>query len=479
MGLEPRRKFAVLLFVVFLGVGFCLPSAVLSRATGAKDGSLNLDEQWTGDYEQMVEDRIIRFLIPFSRTYFYLDGATKRGLSYDTVIYFEKYINDLLKKGHLAVHAVIIPTERSKLFERVAAGYGDIAVGNLTITDQRKKQVDFSDPFLKNVAEVVVSRKDLPDLKSSAELSGKEVYVKKSSSYYGSLLALNEELAAAGREPVKITFADEHLEDEDLLEMLDAGAVSLLIVDNHKAEFWSGILENIKIHPAATVSSNGEIAWAFRKNSPQLQKIVNAFVKKNKKGTLLGNIAFKKYLQDTSYIKNPGTGEESKRLQEMVRFFKIYAKKYDFPYLMITALAYQESGLNQSVKSHAGAIGVMQMLPSTAKDKNVNIPDIHKVEANIHAGCKYLRFMADRYFDDPGIDTLNKGLFTFAAYNAGPAKIAKLRREAEKTGLDPNLWFQNVEVIAAKRIGRETVQYVSNIFKYYVVYSLLAESGKI
>ena len=479
MGLTLQRRFTILLLVVFLGSSFYLPTTVLGRDVAAKDGSLGLNEQWAGDYEQMVEDRVIRFLIPFSRTYFYLDGATKRGLSYDTVIHFEKYINELLKKGHLKVHAVILPTERSKLFERVAEGYGDIAVGNLSITDERKKQVDFSDPFLKNVEEVVVSRKDLPDLKSSSELSGKEVYVKKSSSYYESLLVLNEELAMAGKEPVRITLADEHLEDEDLLEMLDAGAVSLLIVDNHKAKFWSEILENIKIHPAASVRSGGEIAWAFRKNSPQLQKIVNAFVKKNKKGTLLGNITFKKYLQDTSYIKNPGTAEDSKRLREMVQFFKIYAKKYDFPYLMITALAYQESRLNQNVKSHAGAIGVMQMLPSTAKDKNVNIPDIHEVEANIHAGCKYLRFMADRYFDDPGIDVLNKGLFTFAAYNAGPAKVAKMRKEAEKADLDPNIWFQNVEVIAAKRIGRETVQYVSNIFKYYVVYSLLDEKGKI
>jgi len=322
MGLILRRKCILLLFAIFQGAIFCSPATVLSRDAAAKDGSLSLNEQWTGDYGQMVEDRIIRFLIPFSRTDFYLDGATKRGISYDTVIRFEKYINDQLKTGHLKVHAVIIPTERSRLFERVAEGYGDIAVGNVTITDERKKKVDFSDPFLENVAEVVVSRKDLADLQSSAELSGREVYVKKSSSYYEHLLKLNEKLTAAGKQPVNISLADEHLEDEDLLEMLDAGAVPLLIVDDHKAAFWSGILENIKIHPAASVHSGGEIAWAFRKNSSQLQKIVNAFVKKNKKGTLLGNITFKKYLQNTSHIKNPGSGDGSRRLREMVQFFK-------------------------------------------------------------------------------------------------------------------------------------------------------------
>ncbi len=117
---------------------------------------------------------------------------------------------------------------------------------------------------------------------------------------------------------------------------------------------------------------------------------------------------------------------------------------------------------------------MMQILPSTAKDKNVGIPEIDKIEPNIHAGTKYLRFVADRYFSDPGIEPFNQMLLSFAAYNAGPARISELRREAEKMNLDPNVWFKNVEVVAAKRIGRETVQYVSNIFKYYVAYHLIA-----
>jgi membrane-bound lytic murein transglycosylase MltF len=465
--------------VLFLGLAFSLPAAALTKSSVNAAGVPVADVQWAGDYEQMVDERIIRFLIPFSKTFFYLDGATQRGLSYDTAKGFEKFVNDHLKKGHLKVHVVIIPTERSKLFTHVAEGYGDIAVGNLTITDERKKLVDFSDPFLKNVEEVVVTRNDVPELKSSMDLAGKEVYVKKSSSYYESLTKLNTALVATGKKPLTITLADEHLEDEDLLEMLAAGVVPMLVVDKHKADFWLTILDNLKIHPAASVNSGGQIAWAFRKNSPQLQTIVNAFVKENKKGTLLGNMAFKKYLKNNKYIKNPVADEGRKRLQEMVAFFKVYAKQYDFPYLIITALAYQESRLDQNAKSHVGAIGVMQILPSTAKDKNVNIPDIHEVEANIHAGSKYLRFVADRYFSDPAIDKLNRGLFTFAAYNAGPAKVARLRKEAKEMGLDPNVWFQNVEVVAAKRIGRETVQYVSNIFKYYVIYSLLDEKGKL
>ena len=143
----------------------------------------------------------------------------------------------------------------------------------------------------------------------------------------------------------------------------------------------------------------------------------------------------------------------------------------------MAAQGYQESRLDQNAKSPVGAVGVMQVMPSTARDKNVGIPNIEEIDANIHAGTKYLRFMTDRYFDDPDIDTLNRGLFSFAAYNAGPAKVSKLRKEAAKMGLDPNVWFRNVEIVAAKRIGRETVQYVSNIFKYYLAYRYISEQN--
>jgi membrane-bound lytic murein transglycosylase MltF len=140
---------------------------------------------------------------------------------------------------------------------------------------------------------------------------------------------------------------------------------------------------------------------------------------------------------------------------------------------MVAAQGYQESRLDQSVVSKSGAIGVMQLLPSTANDKNVGIPDIHLIDKNIHAGTKYLRFLVDRYFSGGELDELNRHLFGFAAYNAGPARVAKLRAEAKESGLDPNVWFDNVEVIASKRIGRETVQYVSNIYKYYIAYRLI------
>jgi len=469
-----RLKTCTILSILFIFFGLASSALALLPAD-----ALEHNKKAVGDYDVMVKERSIRCLIPYSMTSYFLDGATEKGISYDLVKRFEKYVNAQEKTKHLKIHMIVIPTERDYLLSNLADGLGDIAIGGLTITDERQVLVDFAEPLLTNVKEVAVTMKDGPDLKNSFDLAGREVYVRKSSSYYGNILKLNEVLLATGKKPVIITLADEHLEDEDLLEMLNAGIVSLLIVDDHKADFWAKIFNNIKVHSNVAVHSEGKIAWAIRKNNPKLKKVINGFVKKNKKGTLQGNMIFTKYLQNIKYMTDPASAKEREHLQDMLQLFKIYAKKYDFNYLMLTALAYQESRLDQSAKSHVGAVGVMQILPSTANDKNVAIKNIMEVEANIHAGTKYLRFLVDRYFADEGITRLNKGLLAFAAYNAGPARVAKLRKEAKEMGLDPNVWFRNVEVVAAKRIGRETVQYVSNIYKYYIAYSLLAKRDKL
>ena len=252
----------------------------------------------------------------------------------------------------------------------------------------------------------------------------------------------------------------------------------MIVMDSHKAQFWKQIFDNITVHQDFTVRTGGEIAWAFRKNSSKLKAVVNDFEKRHRKGTMLRNILLKRYLQNTKYVKNALSEKELKKYNSMVQLFKKYAGEYDFNYLMIVAQAYQESGLDHSKRSHAGAVGVMQLLPTTAKDPNINIANIEKLENNIQAGTKYLRFIIDRYYKDQPMDEVNKMLFAFASYNAGPARINKLRKKADAMGLDPNVWFHNVEIVAAKSIGRETVQYVRNIYKYYISYQMAFKQAK-
>jgi membrane-bound lytic murein transglycosylase MltF len=430
---------------------------------------------WTGDWDGMVNRNQIRVLVPFSKTFFFLDGGRQRGLTYDLMKIFAKQINEELKRKIVQVQLVFIPVNRDELIPDLLNGVGDIAAGGLTITPERKELIDFSEPVLTNVREIIVTGPSSPSLSSLHDLAGKAIHVRKSSSFYEHLVRLNASFRSAGKPEIKLIPEEENLEDEDLLEMVNAGLLPMLVMDSPKAEFWAQIFKNIRLHPDLAIHTGGEIAWAFRKNSPKLKKVVNRFVRNNKKGTLVGNMLFTRYLKNTTYVKHALAKQERKKFQSLMHVFEKTAKPYGFNWVLAMALGYQESMLDQKKRSSAGAIGVMQLLPSTARDPNVNIPNINKLEPNIHAGVKYLHFLHDRYFRDPNISQLNQWLFAIASYNAGPARIAKLRSEAPSMGLNPNKWFKNVEIVAAKHIGRETVQYVSNIYKYFIAYRLILE----
>jgi membrane-bound lytic murein transglycosylase MltF len=423
---------------------------------------------WTGDYDGMVKRRIIRVLLPNSRMQYCVDHGKIQGISYELFKEFEKVINKDQKDKVLQTLVFFVVLPNNELLSALAQGMGDIAVANLTITPERQKLVDFTDPLLTDVKEIVVTVPNGPKLISLEDLAGQEVWVRASSSYYGSLQRLNASLKKVGKSPVKIEPVDELLQDDDILEMVNAGIFPITVVDNHIAEFWAQVFKGITLHPDLALNTGGKIAWAIRKNSPQLQKKVNDFIKDHKKGTLFGNMMFQRYLRNVEWIKNPLTETELKKFRATIEFFKKYAGEYNFDWLLIASQGYQESQLKQDLRSPRGAVGVMQLLPSTAANPPINIKDVTKVDNNIQAGVKYLRFMIDNYFQDEKIDTFNRYLFAMASYNAGPAKISALRKKAAQQGLAPNQWFNNVELVAAQDIGQETVRYVANIYKYYI-----------
>jgi membrane-bound lytic murein transglycosylase MltF len=268
--------------------------------------------------------------------------------------------------------------------------------------------------------------------------------------------------------------APETLEDEDLLEMLNSGLVSLVIVDKYLADFWKQIFPKLTVHDNIAVRTGGEKAWAIRKDSPQLKAMLDDFARRHRVGTSTGNQLLMRYLKNVKYVKNAASEEERKKVLALIEYFKKYGDKYDVDWVLMGAQGYQESQLNQNAKSSVGAIGVMQVMPATGKDMKVG--DITETEANIHAGIKYMRWMIDHYYGNEPMTKLDKALFAFASYNAGAGRISQLRKEAAKRGLDPNVWFQNVEYVAAEKIGQETVTYVSNIYKYYIAYRLVMES---
>ena len=431
-----------------------------------------ITEPRADDFSGMAERRTIRALVVRSRTFYFLDGAVQRGLSHDRLKAFEAYVNEHLDTGTLKINMVFLPVTRDQLIPALLAGYGDLAAANLTITPERQAQVDFSIPVQREVREILVTGPASEPISAIEDLSGMTLHTRRSSSYHESLMALNERFEASGLPPVEVIAVDEHIEDEELLEMVNASLIPRIVIDSHKAAFWEQIFDSIKVQADIVLRDQADIAWAFRPGSPELKAMVDGFLMENREGSLTGNLLLRRYLRETRYVENALDSSELRKFNETAHLFQEYGNRYAFDWLMVMSQAYQESRLDQSMRSHAGAVGVMQLLPSTAADRNVNVGDITELENNIHAGNKYLRFIRDRYFESEPMDDLNKTLFSFASYNAGPARVSRLRAEAERQGLDPNLWFDNVEAVAAQRIGRETVDYVSNIYKYWTAYRL-------
>ena len=432
---------------------------------------------WAGDLDVMIERRTVRFLVPYGRTLLFTDRGVERGLAAELARDFERYLNRRYAKvlGRRPVTVLILPTTRDKLLPNLVAGLGDIAAGNLTATDERLRLADFVAPRDRApVREVVVIGPGTPPVATLDDLSGKTVYVRPSSSYYASLLALNATLAKTGKPPVVIASLPDALEDEDVLEMLNAGGIGLTVVDSWKAQLWAHVLPKIRVREDLVLRSEGYTGWAIRHDSPKLRGALEAFYTKVVKRQGIIETRLVQYQRRLKQISNNASGVQWKRFEEMRSLFRKYGEMYRFDPLMLTAQGFQESHLNQNARSHAGAVGVMQIMPATGAWLRVG--DVHRLEPNIHAGAKYMDKLMTEYFPDANFSDWNRPLFAFASYNAGPGNIARMRRLAKRRGLDPDQWFNNVELVTSEKIGVETTTYVRNIYKYYATYALTLEA---
>jgi membrane-bound lytic murein transglycosylase MltF len=432
------------------------------------------NRRWTGDLDELIERRVVRILTVHSPGRFYLEEGRGRGIVAEMSKRYEDFLNEQLERGHVKVYALVIPVARDQLIPALLEGRGDLVSAGLTITDARSELVDFSIPASKPLNEILVTGPSAPEVASLEDLSGETVYLREDSSYYESVEALNTSFAEKGLAPIVIKELPGALEDDDLIEMVNAGLLPWAVVDDYKPTLWKDVFKNIVVRDDLVFREGGRIAWAMRKDSPKLKASIDAFLKKNREGTLIGNILVNRYIRDFDWAANALGDEDYARFNNLAHIFERYGEMYGIEYLFAAAQGYQESKLDQNVRSAAGAVGVMQLLPETAADKNVGIPDIHEVEPNIHAGIKYMDFLRDRYFSDPDITPINQALLALGAYNAGPTRMIRMRQRAAEKGYDPNVWFDNVEIVAAEEIGRETVQYVSNIFRYYLTYRMIA-----
>ena len=285
---------------------------------------LVLDKPFTEDFDAMVKRRAIRVAVTFNRTHYFIDKGQERGMTYESLKSFENDLNTDLKTGNLKVHVVIVPMSRDQLYPALSSGKVDMVAAMVTVRPELEKLVSFSEPTRTNVSEVVVTGPGAPPITAVDDLAGKEVFVRKGSIYEESLIKLNEQLKGRGKPPVVFVEAPAVLEDDDVLEMVNAGLVPITVVDDYLAEFWSKVFTDLTVHRDISVRSGGTLAVAFRKENPRLREVVNAWIKKHGEGDAFRNVIERRYLENTKYAKNAAANSERLKLQAVVDLFKKY-----------------------------------------------------------------------------------------------------------------------------------------------------------
>ena len=467
------------LLLLLLAAGLLITFSIQPDSARAEPLGREIDRLLTHSTDDPIakDKRAIRVLVTYNATNYFVVSGQQRGLEYELMQGFEKMLNKDHKRAEDKRHMIYIAVPFDELIPGLLAGKGDIIAAGLTITPERATRVAFTRPYRENVAEVVVRAGHAPPLDGIEQLAGRTVHVLRGSSYAQHLKRLNTKLKQAKLKPVKIVEEETGLTSEDILQMVNAGIYQYTVVDDHIATLWEKLLDNIVVEDDIRVYKGSKIAWAVRKDNKQLLDKLDQYVGKHRQGTLLGNILFNRYYKDTKWIVNPVSDSTMKRLQQYQAAFQKYGEKYNIDWIILTAQGFQESRLDQNKRSISGATGVMQIKPSTAADRNVGIEGVGKdADRNIHAAVKYMAFIRKRYFSDPAISPIDQVIFTLAAYNAGPARIASMRKRTREAGLDPNVWFGNVEHITSKYVGSEPVNYVANIIKYYIAFKSTIES---
>mgnify|MGYP006281442029 CR=1 FL=1 len=428
-------------------------------------------EAFTGDLDAIRERGVLRALVTPSRTDFFVADGEIRGIQAELLRRFATGLAEAGGPGpRLRLKYVPVPFE--ELVPALEAGRGDIAAAFLTPTTERLERIVVATDFRRSASEILVTHAAAPVPASLDDLAGRTIVVLAGSSYHEHLLGLSERLVARGLDAIDVQTADGRLYTEDILELVNAGAVAMTVADDYKAALWARVLPDLRLHEGLAITEDNPLGWGLRRDASGLRSAVADFAREVRQGSLVGNVLFTRYFERETFVGNPLAPADRDRLEELLPLFRRYGERYGIDPLALAAQAYRESRFDHGARSDAGAVGIMQLLPSTARDPNVGIEDIGGLEANIHAGARYLAFLRDRYFSDPALDPWDRRAFAWAAYNAGPRAIARARAGAERSGLDRDVWFGETELAVGRTIGREPVRYVADIEKYYLAYRL-------
>ncbi len=424
------------------------------------------------DLPEMLKRKTIRVLTTYSpSTYFIYEGRSY-GFEYNLLKDYEKFINRRFPHRRIPAVVEFIPVPENLLIPCLEMGIGDIVAAGMRRLPENLQTVVYTIPYLQGVSEVLITHRRAPVVNSLEELSGRKIHIQSGWQNSKTLRRIDARLLVKGRQPLQRTISSGILTSEDMLDLVNAGVIDLSIVESHIARLWSSAHPEIVILEFPEISAHTPISWAVRKNNPEFKASLDKFLRSRRSGSRFGNIYYRQYFKQTRWISNPLIPTDHAKFSRYVPLFRKYGSRYGYDWMLLAAVSYQESQMENFRRSHSGAIGLMQVMPTTAGDANVNIDNIRDPEQNVHAGTKYLALLRDVYFPAQNFAPEERIRFILAAYNAGPNMIARCRRLAARMGRDPAKWFGHTELAARRLIGNETVRYVSNVIKYYMAYRL-------
>ena len=456
------------------------PVAVVALSGAAAPAApilVDLDARETrpfkGDLPGMRERELLRVLVTHGRSDFFAAEGKLRGFEYELFRELAEELGRNRSPGNLPMQVAFVPMGGADLIPALLAGHGDVIASSMTVTDARAEQVAFTSPYMSGVREVLVSHAGTPAPVSWKDLAGARVHVAAGASFPSGLQARSAALVAEGLPAIEVVETGRELDQEDMLELVHSGALRYTICDDFLVEHWAELLDGLRVHRDLHLDTDARIAWAVRPDAPELKALLDEFIAGHRRGTLIGNVLFNRYYRSTRWIANPLRRMETERLTSILGPLKEHADAFGFDWELIAAQAYQESGLDPRAQSRSGALGLMQLLPSTGKD--MGSKDLLDPEDNLRAGCRYMAWLRKHHVNDPDLDEEVRVDFCLAAYNAGPTRVRRWREAAVARGLDPDVWFGSVELLALEDVGLQPVQYVGNISKYRTLYTMLLD----
>jgi membrane-bound lytic murein transglycosylase F len=427
-----------------------------------------------GDLDAIKKRKVLRVLTRNNAATYFLYRGELVGFDYELVKRFAD------QKG-LRLE-VIVPPNRSDLLTWLAEGKGDIVAASLTATENRlARGIAFSRAYNK-VSELVVTRSDDNKLESIEDLRGRKVVVRRSSSYWDSLQAIKAEGI-----DFQIEAAPEDLETEEIINRVANGEYDLTVADSHIVNIERTWRDDIRA--AFALGGTREHGWAVRQEDKNLLAAINRYFDKEYRG-LFYNITYRKYFKSTKNINRFAEKRADRNpdgsLSPYDKLARRYARRYGFDWRMVVSQMYQESRFNPKAKSWVGALGLMQVMPRTARE--LELENLRDPETGLHAGVKYLNWLMERF--EPDLAVADRTWFALASYNAGLGHVRDARRLAANMGWNSNKWFGNVEramlLLSKKQYaraarygyvrGEEPVKYVRQIRDRYQAYIALTKA---